>query len=53
MAECEQNKHLYRVIDEIKYSVLACRAFMEGKIRESITIVYKRDQKKISKMKEF
>jgi hypothetical protein len=50
---CEQIEHLTRVIQEIDYSVSACREFMAGNILDAIIIVFKRSQKKITKIKEF
>jgi hypothetical protein len=46
-------EHLRRVIQEIEFSVAACREFMEGNVLDAIIIVFTRNQKKITKIKEF
>ena len=50
---CEYINHLTRIIEEIDFSIAACQEFMQGNIFSAITIVFKRNQRKITKMKEF
>jgi hypothetical protein len=50
---CEYINHLARIIEEIDYSVAACRQFLQGNVLDAIIVVFKRSQKKITKVKEF
>ena len=50
---CEYINHLGRIIEEIDYSIAACEAFILGNVMDAIIIVFKRSQKKITKIKEF
>jgi len=49
----QQIEHLRRVIQEVEFSVAACREFIEGNTLEAITICYQRSQEKIIKVKVF
>ena len=42
-----------RIMEEIDFSIAACDEFMQGNIFNAITIVFKRSQRRITKLKEF
>lgn len=50
---CEYINHLARIIEEIDFSIAACEEFMQGNTFQAITIVFKRGQRRITKIKEF